>query len=129
MLDIAQTKMPDAELICYDFTQGLPPELAERKFDFVVMTYSLHHLDDEQKLHLFNQLSTMLRPDGMIIIGDVAFETEAAQDACAAQVGEEWDDEEIYLVMSKISPHLEKLDYSYRQISHCAGILALKNPS
>lgn len=39
MLAAAQAKMPDAKLYCGDFTQGLHPEFASRRYDFIVSTY------------------------------------------------------------------------------------------
>jgi len=126
MLAAAQEKMPEATLFCHDFTQSLPSKLNGQSFDFIVMTYSIHHLDDPQKLQLFDVLAKMLNPNGKIFIGDIAFETAKAQDACAVDAGDEWDGDEHYVVLEKLQPHLKKFDFAYHQVSHCAGILTLR---
>ena len=47
MIDAARKKMPEALLLCGDFTRGLPEELSGRTFDTVIATYSIHHLAPE----------------------------------------------------------------------------------
>ena len=49
MIQIAQEKMPYARLIQHDFSKGLPAELAGSKFDAIICTYAIHHLDDAAK--------------------------------------------------------------------------------
>ena len=46
MIQLAQEKMPDAHLLCCDFSQGLPEKLG--RFDAIVSTYALHHLTDAE---------------------------------------------------------------------------------
>lgn len=52
MLKSAQDKMPNAHLYLGDFGNGLCKEITEQKYDYIVMTYSLHHLADEKSLCL-----------------------------------------------------------------------------
>ena len=129
MLDVAREKMPTAELISHNFANGYPSELAGRKFDFIVMTYSVHHLNYDQKMQLFGEFKNVLNKNGAVIIGDVAFESRTDHDNCAKECGDEWDDDEFYLVMSELAHGLTNLGYehSYSQVSHCAGILTLRN--
>lgn len=47
MIEIAKEKMPNANLICYDFTRGLPDELKKESFDWIISTYAIHHLNDD----------------------------------------------------------------------------------
>ena len=49
MIEIAAEKMPGAHLYEGDFSKGLCSELLEHRYDFIVSTYALHHLDDAQK--------------------------------------------------------------------------------
>ncbi|MCL2169805.1 MAG: class I SAM-dependent methyltransferase [Defluviitaleaceae bacterium] len=125
MLEIAKENMPNATMIYHDITFGVPDELKGQKFDFIVMTYSVHHLSDAAKLLLFHDLAKLLNPAGKIIVGDVAFETESSQQVCIDASGDEWDEDEYYIIMSEMAENLEDFDYTYRQISHCAGILSL----
>ena len=124
MIEIAKEKMPDAQLYHGDFSQSLVQPLMERKYDFIVSTYAMHHLSDEQKVSLIKVLYGLLEEDGRILIGDVAFPTRAGLDQCRLETGDEWDDEEVYFAadeMQKIFP-----GFTFTQISMCAGILELK---
>lgn len=40
MIDIAKKKMPDALLINWDFIKGLPDEIKNHKFDYIISTYA-----------------------------------------------------------------------------------------
>ena len=44
MLELASEKMPGAHLYQGDFTQGLVEPLQNPRYDYIVATYSLHHL-------------------------------------------------------------------------------------
>ena len=50
MIELACAKMPDAHLYQGDFTQGLAEPIKRQSYDFIVATYSLHHLTDDQRL-------------------------------------------------------------------------------
>ena len=123
MIQRAQKRMPDARLFHKDFSEGLADELAARRFDFITATYSLHHLAPERQKPFLAQLRSMLVEGGAILIGDVLFETEAAQDACRKAAGAEWDDEEHYLVFSALKDEFPTATFT--PISFCAGIISI----
>ena len=75
MVEIALEKMPNAHLYQGDFAQGLVEPLQSLSYDFIVATYSIHHLTDEQKIVFLKDLLNHLNDGGKILIGDVAFET------------------------------------------------------
>lgn len=77
MINIAREKMPGATLIQADFSKGLPGELSSSRFDFIVATYSLHHLTDAEKIPFITSLTRRLNPGGRVLIGDVAFQNRA----------------------------------------------------
>ena len=56
MIDLASEKMPGAHLYQGDFSQGLVGALQSRSYDFIVATYSLHHLTDNQKVRFLHSL-------------------------------------------------------------------------
>ncbi|SHI16144.1 class I SAM-dependent methyltransferase [Sporanaerobacter acetigenes] len=126
MLEIAKDKMPSAKLHQYDFSKGLPKELENIQFDYIISTYAMHHLEDKDKIKFINKLKKQLFNDGEIIIGDIAFETRALLEQCKIKTGE-WDDEEIYIVFDELKKIFPKEDISFTTISHCAGIIQLKN--
>ena len=123
MIELASEKMPDAHLYQGDFSQGLVEALQSRSYDFIVATYSLHHLTDDQKVRFLQSLLERLNEDGKILIGDVAFRIRTDLEQCQREVGEEWDDEEIYFVIDEMRQSFPNL--IYQPVSYCAGILTL----
>ena len=123
MLEKAREKMPGAHLYRGDFTQGLAEPLRHQSYDYIVATYSLHHLTDAQKIAFLRVLRERLNGNGQIIIGDVAFETREELDLCRQAAGDEWDEDEFYFVANEL--RREFPDLSFQRISWCAGILTL----
>lgn len=124
MIEIAQAKMPDARLICHDFSRGLPVELAEEKFDAITCTYAIHHLTDAAKAEFIGELLEHLTEGGLLLLGDVAFETRAELDACREASGDDWDGDEIYIVAEEMRAYFPQVQFE--KFSHCAGVLTLK---
>ena len=124
MIELAAQKMPKAKLYQGDFTQGLAKELLKRNYDFIVATYSLHHLSDKQKISFLHILRGCLNPGGQILIGDVAFENRSLLEQCRREAGDEWDDEEIYFVADELKKEFPTI--AFTKMSFCAGILALR---
>ena len=123
MMELAAEKMPEAHLFQGDFSQGLAEPLRRQSYDFIVATYSLHHLTDGQKIDFLRILQSQLNENGRIVIGDVAFETRAELDQCRQKAGSEWDEEEIYFVADELREFFPNL--SFTQVSYCAGVLVL----
>ncbi len=123
MIELAMAKMPNAHLFEGDFSQGLAQPLLRNSYDFIVATYSLHHLTDDRKMTLIRACTDLLREDGMILIGDVAFANRAALERCQRKAGEEWDEDEIYFVFDEFRTSFPKL--KFEQVSDCAGLLSL----
>lgn len=123
MIAIASEKMPAAVLIRHDFSAGLPKALEGQQVDFIVCTYAIHHLTDEAKIRFLTDLQRHLAPGGKIFLGDVAFSTRQALEACKARSGPAWDDDEIYLVADELSAAFPEL--VFEQISHCAGFICI----
>lgn len=125
MLRLAGEKMPGARLICHDFTQGLPALLAEESFDFIVSTYAIHHLADGQKLDFLTQLLARLTPGGKILLGDVAFPTGEALEACRKACGDRWDGDEHYPVVERLAVQCPQTQFE--PISFCSGVITVEN--
>ena len=127
MIEIAREKMPSARLIRHDFSEGLPAQLRDEKFDSIICTYAIHHLDDAAKIGFMKELQTHLNPSGQIYIGDVAFATRQELEECRAQCGDAWDDEEFYVVAEKIAKEIPEV--RFEKYSHCAGVLKFHSES
>lgn len=124
MIELAQAKMPDARLYQGDFSKGLVPELRAQQYDAIVATYSLHHLTDTQKIDFLRALLPLLKQDGCLFIGDVAFRTREELEACRTAAGSEWDEDEIYFVYDELRPHFPAL--TFESFSHCTALLTLR---
>ena len=126
MIELARRRMPDALLIQWDFSKGLPEEIKRRRFDAVVSTYALHHLTDAEKPGLIRALAGLLRPGGKILIGDVSFETRRELELCREKYRAVWDEDEEYFVAEELEKSLGNgFSCGYRELSHCAGVLSI----
>lgn len=123
MIELAQAKMPNAHLYQGDFSKGLAAPLTDRRYDAIISTYALHHLDDAQKIAFLQTLTGLLNEGGQILIGDVAFEMRDDLERCRLLAGDEWDDDEIYFVVDELRRAVPSLTFT--KISDCAGILTL----
>lgn len=124
MIQLAQGKMPRAQLYQGDFSLGLVQELKQQRYDAIIATYALHHLTDEQKAAFLQELLPLLQDNGCIYVGDVAFATRAQLEQCKAQAGDDWDASEIYFVYDELKQAFPQL--RFEPVSHCAGLLTLK---
>lgn len=126
MIAIAKAKMPEANLLEWDITEGLPNELAGRKYDAIVSTYALHHLSDEQKVDFLKNLRPLLKAEGKIYIGDIAFQTRADLEKCRKDSEGYWDESEHYFVYEEIKNSLENIFHcEFYPLSHCGGVIVL----
>ena len=123
MVALASAKMPDAHLYQGDFSKGLVEALQDQQYDFIIATYSLHHLTDAQKSAFLSALQACLKENGKIIIGDVAFETRKDLERCRERAGDAWDDDEIYFVVEELRQDFPSL--TFVKFSDCAGVLIL----
>lgn len=128
MMAIAQAKMPQANLIEWDLSKGLPVTLMNYQYDAIVSTYALHHFTDEQKVTYITQLLQQLTPDGKILIGDVAFQTREQLEQCRQDSKGYWDDDEFYFVHEELKTRLENCcQLQFYPISHCGGVFVISN--
>ena len=123
MIELASAKMPEAHLFQGDIINGLVVPLLLQRYDFIVATYCLHHLTDEQKKVFLRLMLDQLNDNGQILIGDVAFQTRGELEKCKQETGDEWDDEEIYFVIDEMKKEFPGLKFT--KVSYCAGILSL----
>lgn len=125
MIKQARKKMPQAEFYCFDFACGLPSALRSLKYNYIVSSYAIHHIDFASKIDFIVELKKCLKENGRILFADVAFESRDALENCKLTSGNSWDASEHYMIGSDMVDALREknIDASYRQISNCAGIL------
>ena len=122
-VELAKEKMPNAHFYQADFSDGLVKPLTKQKYDYIVATYALHHLNDEQKIVLISELLNNLNENGKILIGDISFENRELLNNCHQNAIDDWDEEETYFVkdeFKKVFPNLE-----YEPISFCGGVFII----
>ncbi|MBN2833944.1 MAG: class I SAM-dependent methyltransferase [Candidatus Delongbacteria bacterium] len=126
MIEEAIKKMPKGIFVCYDFNENLPTEITKKKFDYIVSSYAIHHVNDERKLELIKQLSNILSNNGKIIIADIAFENQKHLDLIKSETSA-WDDDEYYIVADNLLKNFEQSGFyaRYNQISKCAGVIEI----
>ena len=117
--------MPNARFYEFDFTKGLPDELLTEKFDYVICTYAIHHIDRQHKINLLSLLKGVLNANGEILIGDVIFQSQADMDSCIASSGDEWDDEEVYIVVDELMNDCD-MDVQFIKCSYCSGVCIIR---
>ncbi len=127
MIIKAKEKMPNGNFYCCNFKFGLPNEVKNIKFDYIISSYALHHINDKEKINLIIDLKKMLKEKGKIIIADIGFQTIEEMNNCKRKYKEYWDDDEFYFIGSKMVEDLCKinLNSNYNQISSCAGVLVI----
>lgn len=127
MIEIAQEKMPKAKFIQWDFNLGIPSELKDKKFNYIISSYAIHHLNDDKKLEFIKQLKNILTPGGKIIIADIAFQTSQDFLICKKENADGWDEDEVYIAADEMKKRLTEIGIrsTYQQISSCAGILQI----
>lgn len=123
MVELAKNKMPNSKLFKGDFSKGLVEELKKQRYDAIIATYSLHHLTDKDKIKFIKELIGFLNENGVIYIGDVAFDTREDLEKCKKQCEEHWDNEEIYFVYDEIKKEFTNSEFV--KYSECAGIIKI----
>jgi cyclopropane fatty-acyl-phospholipid synthase-like methyltransferase len=98
--------------------------LLQNKYDAILATYALHHLTDTQKVTLIKKLLAQLNKDGCLYIGDIAFTSRDAHNACRKEAGNLWDSDEMYFIADELSVYFPSMHFE--QISCCAGLITLR---
>ena len=127
MLILAKEKMPKGQFYRHDFRYGVPAEVKDIKFDYIVSSYAIHHLDESEKVEFIVEMKKLLNSDGKIIIADISFNTEEELHSCKESAGDNWDKEEIYFTAREIQEKLKgvNIEAKYIKTSSCAGVLII----
>jgi len=123
MIEVAKTKMPNAIFLCQNLNNELPQEYDSEKFDYIISTYAIHHIEDNQKIKLIETLFQKLTKNGVILIADISFENLAKFNELKNQT-QNWDEDEFYIIYDEFKKMLN-LPNMYKQLSICAGILKI----
>lgn len=127
MLKLAGKKLPTASLVVRDLRDELPAHFPLR-FNHIVSAYTFHHFPLGEKVQLVQRImKEHLQPDGVMVIGDIAFSHAAAEDAFRREAGEEWEQEYYWLANESLPALVDAgLDAAYEQVSSSAGVFTLR---
>ena len=127
MLEEAEKKVPDAQLIQLDVESEFPSELRVG-FGHIVSAYTLHHLTLERKVKGVKRLADeLLAEGGSIIGGDVSFSTFKARAEAREKLAREWDDYEYYWAADEFKTMISGQGFAveYEQISDYGGVYVI----
>jgi putative AdoMet-dependent methyltransferase len=117
MLAVARTRCP-ASNVAWARADLLAFFDAPRRFDRIVSTYAIHHLEADEKRLLFEALRNALRPGGRAVLGDLMFEDARARERAIARYSlEKRDDvveaieDEYFWLLHEAVPVLEGLGF------------------
>ncbi len=127
MIEIAGERMRNAQLIVHDLKSGLPPELADRRFDAIVSTYMISGFSDSELVALIRSLRELLAPKGMIYCGGNMFRTAEEREFCRMENEAKWNAEENYPIFEEIASEFG-FPARFRRVSYCAGVIMVSAP-
>lgn len=123
MLRKVRSKFPGVFFLQADLSK--PLRLG--KFDRIVSSYVLHEYDFKQKWQIIMQLYNNLKPEGRLLIADIAFSSRHDL-ALAYELNKHlWNEDEHYWVAEEMLEILPKgLSMSFEPVSSCAGLFIFK---
>jgi putative AdoMet-dependent methyltransferase len=123
MLNIARVKLPGVTFGEADL-RGDWPSAFQRSYDCIVSGYTFHHFPLPEKISLVQHLIThYLTPHGCLVIGDIAFQDAAEEEALRSELGEEWEQEYYWLAGETIAAFADAgIEAHFQKISSCAGV-------
>ncbi|GKU25164.1 MerR family transcriptional regulator [Clostridium folliculivorans] len=77
MLSVAKEKHPKLKVRLGEFLK-IPYE--NKSFDVIISTYAFHHLNETEKYIAIEEIMRVLKDNGVIIMGDLMFESKASEE-------------------------------------------------
>lgn len=127
MLEIAKLKVPEAKLINHNIKKGLPKEVNEEKYDFIVVSYLFMHFDFEFIVYFIDLFRKRLAPFGKLLIGDIMFYNENNKIKCFRENPNICKHDLYFHVYEDILERLEdNYDLSFMEINQYTGLVIVE---
>lgn len=98
MLKHCGRKYPQMELKLGNF---LAIPYLDGQFDFIVTSFALHHISDEQKVLALSEMRRVLKPHGRICLTDLMFENEWQREQYIAELERQGRTDDIQLILDE----------------------------
>ncbi|NLG84712.1 MAG: class I SAM-dependent methyltransferase [Firmicutes bacterium] len=113
MRELARVKLPPGtEILAGDFLH-LP--LPDGGADALVSTWAFHHVPDELKGEAVQEVVRVLRPDGMVVMADTAYESEEARDRIHERLVSEGKLDWLYELQAEYYPVLPTVASAFQR--------------
>lgn len=126
MLKEAAQSNPDAVLITWDFSKGLPDYIKTHDYSAVLCNYAIHHLTPCEKKVLISDMAKCLDPEGIIVIGDVMTETLEEMNYAMGKDADLWDKDEYYIIVDEFKEQISEYHMEFEKLSYCSGVLMIR---
>lgn len=123
LVTAGHVNMPKANLVCCDYSMGMPLNFIKEEFDMIISTYAFHHIDRFEKRELLEDMYRHLKDGGKIIIGDLAFDTMKSLKEFRNANKEKWLYDQMYMLYDDVIADFPTA--TWQQISKCAGIVTI----
>jgi putative AdoMet-dependent methyltransferase len=127
MILVAHKLLPGSRFFLHDLREPIPL-VTNQIFDRIVSSYVFHHFDQEKKIEIVTRtINSHLRPGGMMVIGDISFQTHEDLERQKMVLKDDWIDEH-YWIASQVIPLFDRagLDTVYEQLTPNAGVYILQ---
>ncbi|MGL5243966.1 MAG: class I SAM-dependent methyltransferase, partial [Sarcina sp.] len=108
MLLVAKQKYPKLKVRLGEFLK-IPYE--NKAFDIIVSTYAFHHLNNDEKAIAIVEMLRVLKDNGMIVIGDLMFESNEHEKSILNQLTQE----QIYEIKDEYYSYIDFLENEFKE--------------
>lgn len=128
MLSVAKEKYPSLKVRLGEFLK-IPYD--NNSFDIIISTYAFHHLNEEEKCIAIEEMIRVLKDNGVIIIGDLMFESKEWEQQILKNLSQKQIDaikDEYYSYIDLLSDEFNKYNKSleYNRIDEFNYIIRIE---